>query len=305
METDSGQVVKLEARLKDREELEDRWKSSIRGLEAQLKSYQKSVRKIQPKYMEALRDRGVFEAKHDDAVKAANAAKAELESSKAKAAKLKEEKGAVEQKLKEANAALMASEIPEVARLAKMEDDLRLGQEKADKLASKVSSQRQEMEFFQKAYQDASQEVTNLRGETAEQQRRITVLERKASDNLVEVHRINREGQLAAMHQLLMEARTTVQDRERELERAREEARSARNGRRETRQQSVPRSPRLGGGGGGVMSPRHPPRGPGSRGTSPGASTAYDGAAGSNPHPFPGMGYIHPQSGGRYAHLRD
>jgi len=282
------------------------FKTSIRRLEAEVKSHVESVRWIQPKFMEALKDRGVFKAQHDEAVKTATESKAEAESEKATAAKWKKEKEAVDRELKAAYAIMRASDNPETARLAKMEDDLRQCQEKAGKLADKVTSQKQEMEFFQKAYQDASQEVTTLHRENAQMLESMETLKIKASDNMLKIQQINRDGQVAELQKMVREWRALVKVRENELERAREDARSARNGRRDTRQQSVPRSPRLGGG---VMSPRHPSRGSGSRGTSPGAGMGYDGTAGSSSqYPVPGMGYVYPPSGGgsgRYAHLRD
>lgn len=115
------------------------------------------------------------------------------------------------------------------------------------------------------------------------------------------------QNEAAAVGRQLDELQATLENRERELDRAKEELRLLKSGRRETRQGSVPRSPRTTG----LMSPR-PGRavggggtgagGAGSRGTSPAPAVSSSDSS----TPVPGMTFFSPTAnGGRWGHLRD
>lgn len=307
-------MAHVESQLKERESMEDKLRELVRNLEAQVKLHEKTIRKIQPKYMEALRDRGTFEAECAAAVRTAESAKGQLESSKAATARLKEENLALEQKLAEAHASLAGSEKPDLVRLARLEEEAAAAQKKAAGLEKKVASHQTDLDYAREAYQTASNAAVDLTADNKELRERIKELELRASENLVLVHRTNRTAEVDQFYNLWLEQQAIAKDRERELERTKEEVRQLRNGRRETRQQSVPRSPRMG-----VMSPR-PPRvqgagagfgsgggngnggggGPSSRGTSP-APGAYESA----PMPPLPTFFGQPSGNGRWGHLRD
>src|SRR3569833_517283 len=195
--------------------LEDKLRELVRNMEAQVKLHEKTIRKIQPKYMEALRDRGTFEAECAAAVRTAESAKGQLESSKAATARLKEENLALEQKLAEAHASLAGSEKPDLVRLARLEEEAAAAQKK-------VASHQTDLDYAREAYQTASNAAVDLTADNKELRERIKELERRASENLVLVHRTNRTAEVDQFYNLWLEQQAIAKDRKRELERTKE-----------------------------------------------------------------------------------
>lgn len=278
--------------MKDKEAVEQTLKQEVRNIEASLKSHVKSIRKIQPKYMEAISDRGKFEAERDKAVKTAEAATAKLTAHEATISTLKTDKATLEEKLATLTTTLTTSSVPEVARLAQIEAELTAAKKTAEAAEKRLATTKSDLEYSRTAYQNASNFAAELGTENAELRAKTKDLERRASDNIVKVQAANKQNELENMHRLCQDSQARLREREAELDRVREELRSMRNGRRETRQQSAgPRSPRLPPGG--VLSPAPPRRGAGvvggsaSRGTSPAAERYQQ------------------QVNGRWDHLRD
>ena len=291
------QITDLEYRLKQKISVEEAIREELKSLSTQLHGYQRTIKKVQPKYMEALRDRGIFEVQRDTAVADANHMKTQVENSKATVAKLKEEKKELETKLAEATAALANSSVPEIARLARAEDELKAEQKKVQSLEKKLGSLQRDTDYVREAYQEASNKGADLGNENSQLSSRVKELEQQASENLIKIHQINAQVESSGFRQLWEDEQAIRRHREAELERIREELRVLRNGRRETRQASVPRSPRLG-----MMSPRNGRgAGPGSRGTSPAPAGNFDPVG-----PMPGMTYFNqPAGNGRFSHLRE
>ncbi|KAL2118930.1 hypothetical protein VTJ04DRAFT_5889 [Mycothermus thermophilus] len=289
----SDKIAELEHKLATSTAVEAKTRDHCLTLESQLRSYQKTVRTLQPKFMEALKDRGTFEKQAQQALQRLEAQNAEIEPLKQKVKDL-------EAKLAEANKTIANSDNPDVAKLATL-----------DKLEKKVQSLQNELDYSRKAYQDASNAHTELSNENKQLRTRVADLERRASENLLRIHQIHAQTEAQEASRIIDELRATLENRERELDRAKEELRLIKNTRRETRQGSVPRSPRTTA----MMSPR-PSRAAaaaaGSRGTSPapqlmsdpamgygGGSSGAGGAGnGSNLAPVPGMTYFSPTAGG-------
>ncbi|SPQ21657.1 93e8bd63-570d-4511-9513-c12c9d3b2f2f [Thermothielavioides terrestris] len=312
LERMADKIAELEARLATQNNIESKLREHMISLESQLRSYERTVQSIQPKYMDALRDRGTFEKECKVAVDEANAAKKRLEAQKTEVETLKERNKLLESKLAEANATLANSTIPEIAKLAQAEKERDEAVAAAEKLEKKVRSLQNEVEYTRKAYQDASNAHSELNQENQELKSMVANLERRASENLLKIHEIHARNQTAEISRQVDELQATLENRERELERAKEELKVLKNGRRETRQVSVPRSPRPG-----VMSPR-PGRGisgSGSRGTSPSPLMSSDGpggigtgggGGGGGSGPVPGMTFFPTAgNGGRWGYLRD
>jgi len=246
--------------------------------------------------MDAIRDRTIFEKENI-------AIKKQLGERDREIATLKDQKQALKAKL----------ETPELDRLVTAEKELAEAQEKVQSLEKKIITTERDMEYSRGAYQTASTEASKLGIEKRDLISKITELEKRASENFLKVHKINSRNADEQYYRQLEEKNETIRERERDLERAREELRHIKNGRRETRQASVPRSPRPGAG---VMSPR-PPRiiggqGPGSRPTSPPAGagvfseTGGAGAPNAAASAGPGMTFLtQPTGNGRWGHLRD
>ena len=217
-----------------------------------------------------------------------------LQEARVQITSLKERIADLEQKLADANTALTTSTAPEVVRSGEMAQELDQARLKIQSLEKKVTIAQNETQYSRQAYQDASNRTGELGQENAAMTREISDLRSRANDNIVKINSIQADNQRKEDHRIIEEQRSIIVDRERELERVREDLRVLRNGRRETRQSSVPRSPRMG-----VMSPRIG-RGTGasSRGTSPAPG---EGAAA----PIPGMNFLNTtQTNGRWGHLR-
>lgn len=287
-------------------------RAQVAALDTQVQLHDNTVNKIQKSFMDALRDRGIFEAESKAAAAATESAKKQLEATKATADALKEDNEALLRKMIEAHAMLAKSENPEVARMAQLQADQWEAEKKIQALEKKLKSTETDLGYARRAYQDGTNAFADVNAENAELKARTKELEQKASENLLRIHQTNQQAEVDEFRRLWQDQQAITRDRERELERIREELRLLKNGRRETRQQSVPRSPRMG-----VISPRPGTArgvsgqqysstavGAGSRGTSPATPAALpDAAAGS---PFPGMTYFNQQSGsGRWGHLRD
>lgn len=311
------QTRELEERLKEKEKSEESYREMARSLEDQLKSHAKTIRGIQSRFMDAVRDRGKFDAERETAVKAAMETSRRMEALTAEVVKTKEQNALLESRLADATAAHTSTDSPDLTRFADQEQKLREAEARIESLQKKVANGENELQYTRQIYQEATTAMSDHEREKAELAKRIKDLEQKASNNLLEIHRINVANQASATDHMLEEQKAIVRDRERELERARDELRNAlgRNaGRRETRQGSVPRSPRLG-----VMSPR--PGGPaGGSGTAMGLGlgpssrgTAGAGSRGTSPAPVPGFDapgglvplFGQPPGAGRWGHLRD
>ncbi|KAK4105045.1 hypothetical protein N658DRAFT_521578 [Parathielavia hyrcaniae] len=308
LEQMSARIAELEAQLAAKSAIEAKMRQRFTSLESELQSYERTVKTLQPKYMGALRDRGTFEKQCQKAVERFEAQKAEAEA-------LREKNKALESKLAEANDALANSTIPELAKLAQVEKQRDEAVAATEKLEKKIRSLQNEAEYSCKAYQDASNAHTELSQENRALRARVADLETRAGETVLKLHQLHARDEVKEVGRHMDEVQALLEGRERELERAREELRLLRNGRRETRQASVPRSPRTTG----VMSPRPPPNrggaggvgggGAGSRGTSPAPFVSSDGpgvGGGGGGVPVHGMPFLPPAgNGGRWGHLRD
>jgi chromosome segregation ATPase len=249
--------------------------------------------------MEAESERATFEKEREAAINEAKAVTKQLETSIAEIASLKEQNAGLEAKLSSTTKALANPANLEMASFSQTEKDLQEAQAKIAALEKKIANNQNDLEYSRTAYQTASSAASELSHENTELRAKIEKLEQKAGENIRQIHEINHQNEVQEYRKLWENLQAIVKDRERELDRAREELRMLKNGRRETRQASVPRSPRLGG----IMSPgsrRGVGGGAGSRGTSP---APFDGVTGGG---LPSMApFTHPGNGHRYSHLRD
>ncbi|KAL2197601.1 hypothetical protein P885DRAFT_35171 [Corynascus similis CBS 632.67] len=299
----SGKIAELEARLATQNAIEAKTREHCLSLESQLRSHERTVQSLQPKFMDALRDRSAFEKQCQKAAEQANVATERLETQNAEIEALKEKNKLLETKLAEATDTLATSAVPEIARLAQAEKDRAEALATVEKLEKKIRVMQSEVDYSRKAYQDASNAHTELNQEHQELKRTVEEYKRRASENLRNIHQMHAQSEMAEIARQMDELHAMLENRERELERAKDELKSLRNGRRETRQSSVPRSPRTS-----MMSPR-PSRGmgAGSRGTSPAPlSSDGPGMGGGVAAPVPGMTFFPPvANAGRWGHLRD
>ncbi|KAI0472098.1 hypothetical protein GGR56DRAFT_682495 [Xylariaceae sp. FL0804] len=336
MEALSARLAKVDAALEASKERQDHLRKLSDRSKKEVDSYVATVNRMQAVYMAALKDRSIYEAESKSAQAEAASLTAALASTKKENATLKEEKIESERRRAEAVQSILDSEKPEAIRMVQMEAELSKAIAQVQQMEKKVALTQKDMDYTKDAYQKASQSATELLTENQNQRQEIEALRRKAADNVVQVNRIQAASEARELERQLREQKGIAREREAELARAREELRGLRSGRRETRQSSVPRSPRLsalgsmmsprngggiGGGGGGYGSARGPSAmsgGAGSRGTSPaapppttttmmgggGLDGSGGGGGGAAGNSSPNAPFLQTPGNARYAHLR-
>ena len=265
---------------------EAKFREQVIALEGQVRSYEQSFGTIQQKYKEAIGDRGVFEAK-------CKKAELEVKASESRFQELWSKHDALKAELAASKKLLLGSSNPEIAKTARLEKELEEASAQVQSLEKRAVIANKELEYSRIAYQDTSNLFAQVNQENQELKARIADLEHRASDNIRKIHEINAKMLKDSEERQLSEHRAIIRERERELSAAREELRVLKNGRRETRQGSVPRSPRTS-----MMSPR-PGRvvaGASSRGTSPAPAYETQGTP---------VYLEKPPSTARWPHLRD
>jgi len=279
----AARLSRVEQEARDRSAVEERVRQLVKQKEMELKSYKKTVATLQPKYLEAISDRGQFEI-------AKNAAEQRVAKLEEELAKSRTEIQALREKLTAHTPSELEARYEAVVA-------------EREKLDKKLQSASKERDFFRDRLQEGMRTATESQSEINQLKARIEELERKANDTTVRVHEINSRHMADESRRQREEQQAHIAQLEQQVEQTRKELQTLKSNRRETRASSVPRSPRLN-----VMSPRT--RGGGgntSRGNSPapfdGSSTPSS-AAGQ----AAGMGmsfYQPPPSHPRFSHLRE
>ncbi|KAB5575553.1 hypothetical protein GE09DRAFT_1092467 [Coniochaeta sp. 2T2.1] len=284
-----GKISHLENELATKNRAEERLREVVKRNEAEIASYSKSIRYIQPKYKEAISERGILESQ-------AQAAEAKVAKLQENLAKSRAETDALREKLISRPASDLQSELD--AAVAKSES-----------LDKKLVARTKELDYFRDRIQSSNTSEAELRRENEQLTSRVQLLERQTDETLIRIHQINADSRLRDAEHDMSEKDGQIAQLQQHSARLEGVVQDLRSNRRETRSSSVPRSPRLMGVG--VMSPRTTRGGGGgatSRGTSP-AATPLDGS--STPSSVAGVGaggmsfYQPPGSHPRFSHLRE
>ncbi|KAJ8107981.1 hypothetical protein ONZ43_g6564 [Nemania bipapillata] len=303
--------AELESKLEQSRAREIEFRQLSDRAQKEVNGYVSSINNIQKRYMDALEERGIFEADCKIAQEQASVLGNSLESCRAEIATLKATRTELEKKLAEANDALLHSSNPDLVRMAELEKNLSMAKAEVQRLETRTKVMQSDTDYSKNLYQQASQRATELAAENRSYETKIQGLQRKADENIVEVNKVQSRNEVRELAQQVKEQKTMVREHVVELNRVKEELRALKNGRRETRQSSVPRSPRLNSLG--VMSPRNGTRGPSamggpssSRGTSPQPPMAvFDGPAGSGNGVQNAALFNQGPGANRFAYLRD
>lgn len=278
-------VAELE-RQREFADAEAEYKSAIEGLSKRVKEYERTSSKIYKAHRMALQDRSKYEASAKSAEAALLKAKEQTQKDADKAqAKITE--------LEEQIARLVAPQDgSEDSPLAVSEKLLKEAQANAKRLEERVKLAQNEAEYARVLYQDGSADAATVRGENIDLKKENEELKQKNSDSLASVHKINAEASIAEYLSQIKALAAQLRDRESEVDRVRDELRQLRSVRRDTRQSSVPRSPRMG-----MMSPR------------PARANPTSASRGTSPAPLPGIEGGPPSTSAppnaRWNHLRD
>jgi chromosome segregation ATPase len=256
-------------------------------LEAQVKSQNKMIATQQRKLVESLREGSAYEGKLRTAEEEFEKLQKQLDQSRAEVTTLKDK--------------LKAQSLPDVKDAEPKTDievELQEAKIKLEAAEKKVKASSGELDYIRGAYQTASNSATELARENKDLNTRIAELEHLASESLRTIHDTNKDNIIRDQTRQLRDAQTIIAHREEDLARAQKELRTVKNGRRETRQTSVPRSPRVP-----MMSPR-PRGGANSRGNSPApAALVLDGSS-TSVTPAPGR-HQTPVANPQITRLRD
>ncbi|KAL3422927.1 hypothetical protein PVAG01_04674, partial [Phlyctema vagabunda] len=278
----------------------------IKELEKHVADLERSVRIIQPKYQEALNDRGQFEHSNQGLVRENETVSRQLEVRNKEKAKLKEENEALKSELLEARAMLSSSSIPEVVELSKAKEEVQVAKTAAEKANKKMTNAQSEADYLRENYQQASSKASEAARETQALKIELEKLQHMASANLVHIHQMQHASESKHLVARITELETLLSERTRDLDRKSEELRVRMNGRRETRGVSAPRSPRISNG---TMSPRTVDRIVGNASRSRGSSPSASGIG--MPPPPPNEGafrsdpmFLPPVGGARWNHLQ-
>lgn len=277
---------------------EPQYKNLISSMETRIKEYERTNKKVYATHRAALEDRIKFE-------RDARKAEAALQSASQTASKDADKAQKRITELEETVARLTAGPEgsgEEETPLAKTEKLLQESQAKVQTLEKRLEYSQKDADYARNLYQDATTAAGQLRGENLEIQQQVTELQKKTEETLGSVRRMQADNATKQFMRQIRDLKTQIREREIELDCTKDELRLLKNGRRETRQVSVPRSPRMG-----MMSPRTGRAGTHgggstSRGTSPAPTSVAEGASTG----VPGMQFMgQPPPNGRWNHLRD
>lgn len=265
---------------------EQEYKRTIANLSRERDEYASSINTIQTYHREALEERARFER---DKL----GAESKVQSLETRLLALEEEKSKLASEVAELKAAPAKDSAEdktatvEPPEASSPEKDIEAARAEVQRITKRLENAERDLEYTREAYQNASHAASDLGNENRDLAGRIKDLEHRASENLLAIHKVNIENQIKVHIRAAKELEVVLREREGEIDRLREELRAYKM-RRETRQSSVPRSPRMG-----VMSPRARMPGGASRGSSP---APLDG----------GLQMFGQQAGnGRWGHLRD
>ncbi|KAI8952434.1 hypothetical protein F4801DRAFT_218250 [Xylaria longipes] len=308
----SDKFAELESKLEESKARENEFRQLSDRAQKEVNSYVSSINNIQTRYMDALEERGIFEADCKTAQEQVSVLSGSLESCRTEIATLKATRTELEKKLAEAHNALLHSSSPDLVKLAELEKNLNEASADVQQLKKRIVVMQSDLDYSKNQYNQASQRAVDLSWENRGYENKIQELQRKADDNIIEVNKVQSRNEVRILAQQVKEQKNLVRERTSELNRIKEELKSLKSGRRETRQSSVPRSPRLSSLG--VMSPRNgTTRGPSamggpssSRGTSPQPPMAvFDGPVGSGNSVQNAALFNQGPGANRFAHLRD
>ncbi|KAM5358242.1 hypothetical protein ACJZ2D_015460 [Fusarium nematophilum] len=269
-------------------ELEDEYKNTITRLEKENKDYLRTTNKVSESFRRALQDRTTFEK---DKQKAEAAATSAAEAARKEIEKLQTQIGELESTNKR---------LTEASEVSQMENMLKDSQSQIVLLQKRLENAQRDIGFMQERYQDVDAQASKLAADNKQLMKEYDETRLKASENLLRIHEIQRDETKQELLSENQQLKTQLDHLLQQLGAANDEVQRLRNGRPQTRQASVPRSPRIP-----MMSPRTNRAtfgGSASRGTSPAAVPGYEGAAGP-----PGVQFMGQQPGnGRWgSHLRD
>lgn len=243
--------LKLRQQLLEREEFEADLLRLNRNLQAQLLDLKASISSMQPKYVEALNERAESTHKEKQAASASLISQKNLEARQQELSTLKEQKDSLTTQLAEARDIMSKSTIPDISKLASLEEQVKNLKAENEKLERQKQNASNDANYLRDRYQAASNAAAESAATTMDLQNEIASLKVAASGERIRIHEIQRDQDKAALSRMVKQLRAEKAELQRELEKKATELANATNGRRSTRGTSTPMSPRVMSPGGG------------------------------------------------------
>jgi chromosome segregation ATPase len=276
------QISELERKAEDKGVELDIRQDLIGGLEKRIAEYERTTDKVANSNRKALEDRHNSEKEVQQAKSAFKAAQdaadQELTQAKKRISDL------------EARIAVLTAP-PEVGKLNQL---LNEATEKVQRLERRLENANNDGNYARDEYQKATARAGALNSENKALRETNEELAKQASENLAKIQQVQKDTEVKEHLKTIEALRAQLVEKDFELE----QLRALKNGRPQTRQTSVPRSPRTS-----IMSPRNGRFGSSaSRGTSP----AAPGQDGNGSGGGVGLQFMGQQPGNsRWNHLRD
>lgn len=235
----------LEIQLRKRDEREIELDQTNLELEVRCLDFESSIKLIQPKYQEAINDRGLFENEKELALGRERSLQQALESKEKQLAKTQEENINILKELKTAQEALSNSKIPEVAELQKMRLEIIVLKAENERLQKQIKLKDSDYDYMQTNYQKVSTSAASLAQQIQCQENEIKALKIKAGENAIRINQIQSENAVNDLQLMIRGLRAEKIELELHVEKLSEQYNAIMCGHPNTRGSSVPRSPRL------------------------------------------------------------
>ncbi|KAH7388979.1 hypothetical protein BKA64DRAFT_711087 [Cadophora sp. MPI-SDFR-AT-0126] len=239
-------VSSLEAQLRAKDATEIQLREINQDLESRCKGYEDSIAAIQPKYQEALNDRGEFEHRINLSMAREIKLRKERDNKDAQVIKLRERNAELEAELSTAQTALRTSAVPEAAELATLRDELAKSRLETEREQKRYINANNDLDYIRSTFQTSSSTAAEHQAEVFQLQTELDAFREKAAHDKVRIHEIQSTNETAELRLENTELRARLKDLERDYEKKQQELNAVTNGRRGTRGTSVPQSPRMG-----------------------------------------------------------
>ncbi|TQS38434.1 hypothetical protein Golomagni_01057 [Golovinomyces magnicellulatus] len=235
----------LENQLRKRDEREIELDQTNSELEVRCLDFESSFKLIQPKYQEAINDRGLFEHEKELALGRERSLRQILVSKEKQLAKTQEENVKILKELKTVQEALSTSKIPEIAELQKMRLEITVLKAEIERLQKQIKLKDSDYDYMQTNYQKVSISAASLAKQIQCQESEIKALKIKASENAIRINQIQSENAVNDLQLMIRGLRAEKIELELHVEKLSEQYNAIMCGHPNTRGSSVPRSPRL------------------------------------------------------------
>ncbi|KAF2208491.1 hypothetical protein CERZMDRAFT_101241 [Cercospora zeae-maydis SCOH1-5] len=227
---------------------EQKLRELLQNMQERLDEHVKALEDLQYRYED--QRRGLLEVKkqRDGAIITAERAAARMTSVEADNTALRTERTQLKEALGEARQQLLNHTIPEVRELEELRMQVQQSKTKEEKAVKKAAATEQDVEWIRSQYQEASNQVRDLRQNNKELEQSLEKANTIAKGEQARARQASAQGHNKILEQETKKLRSMVENMKVAMKNKDEQLALLREGRGRigTRQSSVPRSPRMG-----------------------------------------------------------